>query len=208
MKVKIIKCSKPSYWYAKEIGNIFEVKQDTYFNDKYVVKKRKNLLIGKYDCQVIEYCNTPTPWTLAPEDEPKQKNMKKKVCIKVENEREFNALMKYYGEVKGWAPWNDSYTCENFPYKWMSGQNANYVGFCDKFCAYSGDIGYTIIPFAHLAAIEGIEVEPEPVFIGFTDCSATIHPTRVDIKGRDLNSLYFDEVERLYKAVKDYQSKL
>jgi hypothetical protein len=58
MKVKIIKASKPTYWYADKVGRVFEVcncwhpggeeKYDT------VGRNGEHLAIDKADCEVVE----------------------------------------------------------------------------------------------------------------------------------------------------------
>jgi len=51
MRVKIIKCSRASYWYADKIGNEFEVENSNY-PDRYKVSNHSTNLIDKTD--VIE----------------------------------------------------------------------------------------------------------------------------------------------------------
>jgi hypothetical protein len=53
MKVKITGCSKSTYWYAKKIGEIFEISE--YSNMSYSYKPTVDLtyIIEKCDCKVV-----------------------------------------------------------------------------------------------------------------------------------------------------------
>lgn len=191
MKVKIIKCSKPHWWYIDCIGNVYEVES---FNeeDYKVIDPMYFFLLYKSDCQIIE--------------EPKQNNMKKKVYIKVESEQEFNALMKYY-ERNGW--------------RWYGGcfpTLCHYEGFKDTLIEYKDGFQYinireedydTIIPFSHLAAIEGIEIQPEPVEFLTSNLTVTVfdYGVRILDQGRVV-MVSFQELEKINEHVKEYQSKL
>lgn len=59
MKVKIIKCSNPSWWYVDKIGREIEVEKRYYLipedeeKDSFLVKGGIGV-IQKSDCQVIE----------------------------------------------------------------------------------------------------------------------------------------------------------
>jgi len=52
MKVRIIKCKKPTYWYEKRIGEIFEVKQSDRYKKSYKVIDTC-WLIDKSDCEEV-----------------------------------------------------------------------------------------------------------------------------------------------------------
>ena len=51
MKVKIIKCKSPEYWYANIIGEVFEVEEWDIHNYK---KLESCDLISKSDCEIVE----------------------------------------------------------------------------------------------------------------------------------------------------------
>lgn len=192
MKVKIVGCYKPPHWYENHIGEVFEA----YFSEDlqlYYVSKRGYIEV--FDCQVIE--------------KPKQNNMKKKVYIQVQNEREFKSLMRYYERVKEW--------------KWVSGYRPMETDYSTAFYAISFEDNfvwasecctltdeYKVIPFDVLAAIEGIEVEPERVKLDIDGIKVTISGKGGAIIIQDNSSvcLSSENIEQLYKAVKDYQSKL
>lgn len=62
MKVKIISCSRPSFWYAGFVGQTFTVERDIFFDEhdkvyKYEVKPTKTTdvlyLININDCKAI-----------------------------------------------------------------------------------------------------------------------------------------------------------
>ena len=48
MKVTIVKCSKPSFWYSESIGQSFHV--EMYTKTHYKVRNNSELLINKCDC--------------------------------------------------------------------------------------------------------------------------------------------------------------
>jgi hypothetical protein len=56
VKVKIIKASKPTYWYVKKIGQVFSVVPCS-CPDSYLVKLPKRgysgMYIDKADCEVV-----------------------------------------------------------------------------------------------------------------------------------------------------------
>jgi hypothetical protein len=56
MKVKVIKASEESYWYAKHIGEVFEVHDKLNRHGEYVLIKEASggtFEIGEEDCEVI-----------------------------------------------------------------------------------------------------------------------------------------------------------
>jgi len=48
MQIIIVKCSKPSYWYASYIGHKYNV--ELYTHERYIVRNNPTLLIDKCDC--------------------------------------------------------------------------------------------------------------------------------------------------------------
>ena len=59
MKVRIIKASEPTYWYANKIGKVFSVHNDPHPIHGYLtIKKEANPFcrgfIGKDDCEVVQ----------------------------------------------------------------------------------------------------------------------------------------------------------
>jgi hypothetical protein len=54
MKVRIIKASKPTYWYAGRIGETFEIRDKRGIDGDYVVVGDDYRGIKKSDCEVVE----------------------------------------------------------------------------------------------------------------------------------------------------------
>lgn len=55
MKVKIISCQKPSFWYADKIGNEFYVTDHDYRNYKVTPNGH---YIRIYDCEILSHTET------------------------------------------------------------------------------------------------------------------------------------------------------
>lgn len=53
MKVKVLKCSKPTYWYANKIGQEFEVSQFTN-DDHYSLINTPLHCLDKKDCEIVK----------------------------------------------------------------------------------------------------------------------------------------------------------
>jgi len=56
MKVKVVRCSKSYYWYYGHSGEIFEVGEDFFGNESYVVLfgSFKGEFLLKTDCEIVE----------------------------------------------------------------------------------------------------------------------------------------------------------
>lgn len=54
MKIKITRCSKPTYWYADAIGYVYEVTDE--LENEYLVMKCPTVAyyVLKQDCQIFE----------------------------------------------------------------------------------------------------------------------------------------------------------
>jgi hypothetical protein len=70
MKIKIIKCSKSTYWYNNEIGNTFDV---TELNDKgYLIKNHDpnnyNLYVSVSDAEILNVSQNESPKVSKHED--------------------------------------------------------------------------------------------------------------------------------------------
>ena len=67
MKVKVVKCNDPCWWYSEEIGNIFEVESQ----DRYHYKlKISGLTFSKEDVEVVESNTLSEELDLQPSEPP------------------------------------------------------------------------------------------------------------------------------------------
>lgn len=54
MKVKIVKCSKPSFWYAEDIGKIYDVNENIVNDDYMISDSSVQAGIFVVDCELVE----------------------------------------------------------------------------------------------------------------------------------------------------------
>lgn len=129
---------------------------------------------------------------------------KKNVVIKVDDEREYRALMKYY-DTRGWK-WINNVEASSRLYVFDEGDGNPriYIDFKCAFtsCATSND-NEIIIPFAHLAAIEGIELDPE-VTVQVGSMTATIQPFAVSFS-EPTSYICKSAIEEIYTALKSFE---
>lgn len=139
---------------------------------------------------------------------------KKNVVIKVENEREYRALMKYY-DTKGWT-WihGKEATIKSHAFCEGDGRDRKYIEFNDRFSSdASARTDEFVVPFAHLAAIEGIELEPDEVVIEINsiitaECTkdgvvfSDGHP---GAKHAKIFKATIEQIEEIYTALKSFE---
>jgi hypothetical protein len=130
--------------------------------------------------------------------------MNKPIAIKIDNEREFRALMKYYEDVREWC-WQSGCAPKYKRYA----VSDRYIRHKDRFTSFTSD-DYDeealIIPFAHLAALEGIELEPEEVIVDLTNLmSAIVKSDRIDFTP-PVAWLDKESIEKIYTAIKSFES--
>ena len=73
MKVRIIKASKDTYWYARYIGEVFEV--EPHNSIEYWYSDGKGSCIFGGDCEIVPELPTLTPFTLAAWDKDRSQKV-------------------------------------------------------------------------------------------------------------------------------------
>lgn len=83
--------------------------------------------------------------------------MENKIAIKVENEREFKALMEHY-KSKGWVKNHGASEKFHIHYPWIQ--------YCDMCDAVHGNSEFDLVlPFETFASIAGIQLPPNEIII-------------------------------------------
>ena len=134
--------------------------------------------------------------------------MEKKIAIRVNNEREFKALMEHYAQ-KGLTPGN------KFGLNELEYNSCIAIGYGNSFSSIYSEaelLIYTILTFPQLASITGIKLPPSEIILnlsGLPQISVTANGATIGIQDESYlgSCLHLDikDIEELYTAYKSLQ---
>lgn len=125
----------------------------------------------------------------------------KQIAIKVENKRQFDALMTHYDE-KGWKNFN-----ECLPNELMGKWNIPaIIQYHDRFGAYKeNQISHTVIDFDTFSQLTGVKVVNEIAVKLLNNSVANVFEHHIEFNGSPVDRLEALELEKIYTAYKSLQ---